>query len=234
MFFSEKEMLFRIILSALLGGLVGFERERKGRDAGIRTHTLVGLGAAVLAMTQLEASRWVIDFALSNPDASNVISTDITRLTAQVVNGIGFLGAGTIIVSRQTITGLTTAASIWTVAAIGISIGMGNYLLGVSSTVIILIVLTVVKELFNVDTIKFIEIKYSNGDESIKYIETIFEQNHIGVITDDYSIEYTEDGESISKVLYSLHIPRELKMKKIIDSIGEYQSIVRIDTLKQN
>jgi len=102
---DQREMLIRLLLAALVGGIIGFERELKGRDAGIRTHMLVSLGAAIITMIQLETSSWLLDFSKDNPDLANILTSDITRLTAQIVNGIGFLGAGTIIVSKRTVTG---------------------------------------------------------------------------------------------------------------------------------
>lgn len=168
---DQWETLTRLLLAALAGGLIGFERELKGRDAGIRTHMLVSLGAAIITMIQLEASNWLLDFSRNNPELANVLTSDITRLTAQIVNGIGFLGAGTIIVSKRTVTGLTTAASIWAVASLGIAVGMGYYFIAIVGAFIMLIVLRLLKTLFKIDRTKQLEIKYKHRRETLNYLE---------------------------------------------------------------
>lgn len=230
--FNQLELFLRLILAAVVGGVIGYERELKGRDAGIRTHTLVSLGAAIITMTQLEASRWVIEFAMNNPDFSTILSSDITRLTAQIVNGIGFLGAGTIIVSRRTVTGLTTAASIWAVASLGIAVGMGYYFMALSSTFIMLIVLRLVKGLFKIDQTKQLEIHYKNREHTLDYLEQTFKENGITVISTDHTITYLEDGTSICEDLYTLHLPTQFKMMHFISDVGDFENILKIKTIK--
>lgn len=232
MFFSHGEMLIRLILAAVVGGVIGYEREIRGRDAGIRTHALVSLGAAIITLAQLKASEWVINFVVENPEFLNILTSDITRMTAQIVSGIGFLGAGTIIVSRRSITGLTTAASIWAVAGLGISIGMGHYLLGVSGSIIILIVLIIVKSLFKMDQDKNMEIQYLEGDETIKLIEQIFSETNVKVLSEDYSSSYADDEEPLYKVVYELHIPTDIKLKNLMDIIGQNENVQKISTIK--
>jgi putative Mg2+ transporter-C (MgtC) family protein len=109
----------RLALSVLLGGLIGFERERSNHAAGLRTHILVCLGSTLIMLLSMYGFS---DFAkLDN------VRLDPARLAAQVISGIGFLGAGTILYTGKSITGLTTAASLWVVAAIGLTIGAGFY-----------------------------------------------------------------------------------------------------------
>lgn len=122
--------LIRGAFAILCGALVGIERERKGKPAGFRTNTLICLGATLYML--------VSEFLLERLGVSNV---DHTRIAAQVVTGIGFLGAGTIIQSRGTITGLTSAATIWVVAGIGLLIGAGFPLLGLFCTILVLFAL---------------------------------------------------------------------------------------------
>lgn len=232
MLYNQSEILIRLIISALIGGLIGSEREKKGRDAGIRTHTLVSLGATIIALTQLEASNLVIEFGIQHPELSGIVTSDITRLIAQVVSGIGFLGAGTIIINKRSVTGLTTAASIWTVAAIGISIGMGYYFLGISAALLILLVLSIVNRLFKIDKTKLLTIEYQKEDETIEYIKQFFEANEITIVSENYSISYLENGHAVSKVMFTLHIPRTLKTKFIIDEIAPYSSVLKVSTLK--
>lgn len=136
---SNSEMLIRLISAAALGSLIGFERERLLWAAGIRTHMLVCVGSCLIML--------VSQYGFSNILAQNHVVLDPSRIAAQVVSGIGFLGAGSILARGEIVKGLTTAASIWTVAAIGLAVGGGLYLAAGASTVIILIILVGIKPL---------------------------------------------------------------------------------------
>ena len=118
-------MALRLLLAAALGAIVGYQRERAGKPAGLRTHTLICIGAALFTIASLYG------FGGADP----------ARIAAGIVTGIGFLGAGAIIRTREHIVGLTTAASIWAVAAIGLAAGAGLYLTSVVTTAVILIIL---------------------------------------------------------------------------------------------
>ena len=109
---SELELILRIVLAFIFGGIIGFERERVDRPAGLRTHILVALGAAQFTILSFYA------FPGSDP----------SRIAAAIVAGIGFIGAGTILQSRDKVTGITTAASLWVTASIGMAVGIGQYL----------------------------------------------------------------------------------------------------------
>lgn len=126
------EIIFRLILSAFLGGLVGMEREANNRPAGLRTHVLVALGSALIMMISIDGFHGM-------GEAGN--GGEPARLAAQVVSGIGFLGAGTILRTGNSIRGLTTAASLWVCGGIGLAIGNGYYVGGFITAVIVLFVL---------------------------------------------------------------------------------------------
>jgi putative Mg2+ transporter-C (MgtC) family protein len=119
------EILFRLVLAAVLGALVGFEREVHGRPAGIRTYLILGLGSALIMVLSEYLSYDMLD---KLPAES--LRVDPGRIAAQAVTGIGFLGAGVILRYKDTIRGLTTAACVWVVCAIGLAIGAGFYLYG--------------------------------------------------------------------------------------------------------
>jgi putative Mg2+ transporter-C (MgtC) family protein len=127
------EVLVRVVLAGVLGGAIGAEREIREREAGLRTHLLVAVGAALF--TIVSAYGWR-DFRFSTESG---ITYDPTRIAAQIVTGIGFLGAGAIIRQGLSIRGLTTAASLWVVAAIGIAAGAGYYSAAVITTVLVLV-----------------------------------------------------------------------------------------------
>lgn len=139
------EIVIRLILAVIVGGLIGYEREFKNRPAGFRTHILVCVGSAVISMIQVLAIEDTKSIILANPEMINVIKADMGRLGAQVISGVGFLGAGTIIHEKGSVKGLTTAATIWTVACIGLAVGMGYYFLSVVSVLGVYGVLVVMK-----------------------------------------------------------------------------------------
>lgn len=127
------EWLLRLLVAALLGALIGWEREQAQRPAGLRTYMLVSLGSAlftVLSITALKATGSTVDPG---------------RVAAQIVVGIGFLGAGTVFREGNVVRGLTTAAGLWAMAAIGMAVGVGQYLLGLISTGIVLMILLLVR-----------------------------------------------------------------------------------------
>jgi putative Mg2+ transporter-C (MgtC) family protein len=127
------EALLRLVLAGVLGGAIGAEREIREREAGLRTHMLVAIGSALF--TIVSAYAWS-DFHFSNQSG---ITYDPTRIAAQIVTGIGFLGAGAIIRQGLSVRGLTTAASLWVVAAIGIASGAGYYSAAVITTIVVLV-----------------------------------------------------------------------------------------------
>ena len=133
------ELLSRLVLAALLGSVIGFERERMNWAAGLRTHMLVCVGAALMMLVSAFGFADVLG-------AKNVV-LDPSRVAAQVVSGIGFLGAGSILLRGEVVRGLTTAASLWSVAGIGLAVGGGMYTASVGATVIIFIILAGVKPL---------------------------------------------------------------------------------------
>ena len=130
---STAEALLRLLIAAGLGGAIGLERELRDHEAGFRTHLIVSLGACVF--TLVSAYAWT-DWTFST---SSGVVFDPTRIAAQIVTGIGFLGAGAIIVRGISVRGLTTAATLWVVAAIGMAAGTGYYTVGIGAAVIVLI-----------------------------------------------------------------------------------------------
>jgi putative Mg2+ transporter-C (MgtC) family protein len=130
---SAYQILVRLLLATVLSGLIGFEREARGRAAGLRTHILVCVGSALIMLTSIHM------FEIYR----GATTVDPTRIAAQVITGVGFLGAGTILRSGATVMGLTTAASLWAVAGIGIAVGCGFYFAATVTTILVAVTLVV-------------------------------------------------------------------------------------------
>lgn len=175
---SIYEIIIRIIISLVLGGIIGYERENTGKAAGLRTHILVCIGSTIIMISNIMIFNEFHPYTTMDP----------TRLGAAVISGIGFLGAGTIIREGVNIQGLTTAASIWVVGCIGLSIGSGYYFLSVFATLCIFLILKVfgyfentrsisyggkyqvtIKHELEFDTNKLIEYLSENKIEMLKY-----------------------------------------------------------------
>ena len=134
-YISYGELLLRVLLTVVIGAAIGIDREVKSRPAGMRTHVLVCLGAMLVALVEQQTVAYVARLGNSQ------INVSVGRLTAGVVSGVGFLGAGTIIMSDRKIMGLTTAASLWCTACLGLAVGAGFSTMAVLVGVVILSVL---------------------------------------------------------------------------------------------
>ena len=130
---TEWDFIWRLVLAGIFGTIIGLDREYREKEAGFRTHFLVAMGSALLMII----SQYGFSEVLSRPG----MSLDPSRVAAQVVSGIGFIGAGTIIFNRHVVRGLTTAASLWAVAGIGLAAGAGMYVVGLAATVLTLVAL---------------------------------------------------------------------------------------------
>ena len=164
---SDFDLFLRLFLAAILGGFVGLEREAHGRAAGLRTHILVCVGATLIMLTG-------VNLAMSSQYSSNI---DPFRMAAQVVSGIGFLGAGTIIRFRASVKGLTTAASLWAVAAVGLSIGSGFYKGAFFATALVLISLFALtrmeSKMIKRDWYKTLNLVTKSGPNQLKAIREV-------------------------------------------------------------
>jgi putative Mg2+ transporter-C (MgtC) family protein len=136
---SPEQVVIRLVVAAVLGGLVGLERERLEWAAGMRTHALVSLGSALFMVVSILGFSDILD--------ERHVILDPSRVAAQVASGIGFIGAGTIILRKEVVKGLTTAASIWAVAAVGLAVGGGMFLAAGAATLLALALLVLAKPL---------------------------------------------------------------------------------------
>lgn len=137
---TELEVTMRIVVAVLLGAVIGLERELTGQMAGLRTHITVALGAALFGLVSAYSfSEFIHERAETN------YQVDVTRIASNVVTGIGFLAGGVIIKHGASVRGLTTAASVWVTAAVGLAVGLGSYFMGVAATVALVVTLALLR-----------------------------------------------------------------------------------------
>lgn len=228
---NMQSMMLRIILAMLVGGIIGFEREKKGRPAGFRTYMMVALGATLTVIL----SQY-LDFMLNHRWAtisdSIGIKTDLSRFGAQVINGVGFLGAGTIIVTgRQEVKGLTTAAGLWASACMGIAIGAGFYECMVIGTLLIVISM---KMLPLIETVVMRHARNMNIYVGMDSMENL--GNVVGYLKNAdiklYDVEIDkEQNENLSHVnaLLSIRLPRRLQHTEVLAKIATLNGIIIIE-----
>jgi len=185
-----QETLIRLLVASVLGALVGMERQRLDWAAGLRTHMLVCLGSALMMIV----SAFGFADILGTPN----VNLDPSRIAAQVVSGIGFLGAGTILfLKNEVIKGLTTAAGLWTVAGIGLAVGGGLYIAAILATVLVLIILILVKpykkKLIRQQAIKEISLQVNAIQSDLKMIEAITNQYNMPFT--QVIIQHTDNAE---------------------------------------
>lgn len=202
---AEIEIIKRLLLSAFLGGLIGVEREVNNRPAGLRTHVLVTLGSTLVMLVSIDGLNRIND---------GIIMSDPYRLAAQVVSGIGFLGAGTIMRTGNSINGLTTAASLWVSAGIGLAIGTGYYLGGIVTAAIVLITLTslgIFERGFLRKKYKTFEVIGTNRTGLIGDIGTLFGRNHIS-IKDIFIVSSNENHGGLMEVHFMVKLPNKFEL----------------------
>lgn len=152
------DYIIRLLFAAVLGGVIGLEREYHAKEAGFRTHVLVAVGSALFMLI----SQYGFDAFLGVKS----VSFDPSRIASQVVTGIGFIGAGTIIFQKKFIRGLTTAAGIWVTGAIGLACGCGMYFIAAVTTAIVILVLSIINYFFKKLTFRHISIVFSCSEQT--------------------------------------------------------------------
>lgn len=225
------EVVIRLILAIIVGGLIGYEREHKNRPAGFRTHILVCVGAAVTSIIQLYAIQETSNMILQNPVLASALKADIGRLGAQVITGVGFLGAGTILHEKGSVKGLTTAASIWVVACIGLAVGLGYYFLSIVSTIGVFMVLVSLKRFearfFQKSKITKLEVQYVNRVDLVTRMEEYFVSKSIKVQNIEFEIEEEEENSNRTS-LYTILVPMHIKTSEIIRDLCLYEEILKV------
>lgn len=187
---TEGQIILRVLVGALLGALVGLERERQDQPAGLRTHMILVVGATLAMVLSVN-----VGYLYARPGTPS----DPARIAAQVISGIGFLGAGAILRYGLSVKGLTTAASLWTMAIVGMTVGAGYYLIGVVATAVILITLGVLNIIEN----RFLRTLVS------RYI-TIEANYHKGVVK-----AIRKNIQAFSDSMVSFNIQKHVKNKRL-------------------
>ena len=211
----------RFALALLCGGIIGLERESKRRSAGFRTHTLVCIGATLTTLVGLYLYQ-------------TGLSTDPTRLGAQVISGMGFLGAGTIIVtSRRQVKGLTTAAGLWTSAIIGLAIGAGYYeaaLIGVAIVILAAVVLSKLEYFIMASAKRMnIYVEFDSPGMLDRLVERL-EGKSIRVIDIEFTKQRTVSGERCSAVL-TLIFKKRQKHENILSEMTQFDGVYSVEEL---
>ena len=213
--------VLRLVLAVICGGIIGIERERKRRPAGFRTHILICLGAA---LTTLTSQYLYLELGLF---------TDLARLGAQVIAGIGFIGAGTIIVTkRRRVKGLTTAAGLWTSAIVGLALGAGFFEAALLTTGFILLAELVLArlEFFLMNSSKTVNlyVEYYNSDTLVAMTEHLRQQ---GVQVSDWQLSKAAAQSENPCAIFSLDLPRKLSHEKLLADIAGLEGILAVEEL---
>lgn len=216
---NEWIILFRLIFAAVLSGMIGFEREFHGRAAGFRTHILLCVGSTLIMLTSMH----IFDIY------SSKAAVDPARIAAGVITGIGFLGAGTIMHSRSSVRGLTTAASLWVVAGIGLAVGSGLYFGSIVTTILTIVALMIFSKLEHAmirkDWYKTIVVETKDGLEQLKAIREALGEYRAEIT--DFEVDRAKDGPTmVLKIGLKLHESR--CANPIIDDVGRIEGVKHV------
>lgn len=224
---SELEIILRIALGGILGGVVGFEREQHNRPAGFRTHILVCVGATLIMLVSI--------YTFTGPEGDISRGADVSRIAAQVVSGVGFLGAGTILRQGSTIRGLTTAASLWVVAGIGLAVGGGFYLGAFTATAVVMFSLYL---LANVEQymakrrrLRQLWLRVIDKPGQLASISGIIADRNININKVEMTEpEFSEEVQAeLIELTFFLKIPSRLKEPEFLDALKKLEGVLEIN-----
>ncbi|MEG0292906.1 MgtC/SapB family protein [Enterococcus sp.] len=230
---STSVILFRLILAIFVGGVIGSERENKNSPAGFKTHILVCVGTTVISLITIEMLNESIYLA---NETNGAVKFDLARLGAQAITGIGFLGAGTIMHSKGLVRGLTTAATLWVVAIIGLAGGMGYYRIAFLGTMSIFTTLVILKEFqkkyITRPKIDSFEIYFEDEEKIMSHIESYFESHNIIIEKIekcvDPSLRFSKNESGICGNRYSVHLPQYINVSNVLEDITKNPNIIKV------
>lgn len=217
------EMMLRLTLAVIIGGAVGIEREYKSRPAGMRTHVLVCMGACLIAILDC------LTVAEMLPLQSSGVSATFGRISAQVISGVGFLGAGTIFMAQKRIAGLTTAASLWCVACLGLVVGMGHYALALGACLIMLLVLHFAQNLIHPSILKAIELEFIHRDIALPFVDECFRAYGVQMRDMNVQIERTKECR-VYRYVYTVTIRDSYTYVQLMTKLSESENIIQVRT----
>ncbi|SHH43537.1 putative Mg2+ transporter-C (MgtC) family protein [Clostridium collagenovorans DSM 3089] len=213
------EICIRLCLAVAISAIIGFDREQKNRPAGLRTHILVCLGATIISILEVYLIYDAKNLIINYPDIYNSIKIDMSRIGAQVITGVGFLGAGSIIQEKGNVKGLTTAASLWVVACLGLVIGKGYYIFSIICSLIVFVVLASMKNFENghFEKIYTMDIEIASNDiKSLKVLNELIEEDEVRVKS--ISVKYNDKLKGyIYK--YSIESGKNTTINKILEKV---------------
>ncbi len=216
---THANIVLRLLVSLLLGGAIGWERESKRQTAGLRTHVMICMGATLFMITSIYIPQTFRGFPNGDPG----------RLAAQVVSGVGFLGAGAIFRIGSNVKGLTTAATIWVVAAIGLAVGAGEYIGALTGTSFILFVLTglgkVERKFFREYSTNMLLVQFQTGKLETDALFTTLKRHKIR--TKSTSIQQSKSKKS-TRIKLMIQIPRGLNYKQFYHDLNELPDVAQI------
>lgn len=218
------DILLRMVVALAIGIAIGIDREIRNRPAGLRTHGLVCLGACIVALMESQ----MINLALSG-NAGN-LQVNYGRLCAQVVCGVGFLGAGTIINTKGRVRGLTTAASLWNAACLGLAAGYGYYLIAIAGVVLVIVVLEIMQRVIRIQVTKNVEVKFIHRKETLDYINEFFESHGIKVLNMDFCVSNATEEPQVYTNTYTLSLPVNVSQADVIGYLTEYKNVLTVRT----
>lgn len=211
--------LVRILISFFIGLLIGIERETHDQPAGLRTHILISVGSTIIMLISIYIPQTFTEFQNGDPG----------RIAAQVVSGIGFLGAGAILKYGTDVKGLTTAASIWAMAALGLAVGAGMFVVGFIGVAVILFALTVMnlfeKKIFKERTIRRVELCIKKKDSDIQVLKDVLKDQDIKIISTGFERNI---NEATDKIVFIVGVTRKINIKKLSDNFEKQPGIVSI------
>ncbi len=223
-FLFQLELLFRIFIAFLCGAFIGHERKTRGKGAGTRTHSIVAIASCLLMII---SQYGFMDFT-NHYNATNVnINHDPSRIAAQIVTGIGFLGAGMIFVHKKTITGLTTAAGIWATAGIGMSIGAGMYFISIMTTVIIIIVQIISHKnfkFFSPSTDIEISLTVKDKETALEFINDVVEKYDLHT----NNIEVVHQADNLFDIFISASTLHEFDKMELANKFYQNDTIISV------
>jgi putative Mg2+ transporter-C (MgtC) family protein len=218
---SEIDMVIRLGLGFLAGAIIGFERSSRHQVAGLRTHILIAVGATLLMLLSIYLPQ----------EFSSMKNGDPGRIAAQVVSGIGFLGAGAILRLGNNIRGLTTAASLWLIAAVGLAIGAGMYIAAAAAEAISLITLFVLdifeKRLFPSERNKILELQYKQSSPDTN--ETLEILKNFGIRTQSMDVNQGGGKSKSSRLRLLVSIPDVTDIAKLVKALKAAGEVARVE-----